>query len=267
MNIKLAAYLRDTNMISFHNINIFLFFLKIELKTSKKRYALLRSKIKQSEITPAHLENMYYILHHVLQHSKVSHSWENDLQQVANDVTMQVSNNKPGKAQKWRSIINREELKKSIIERGNSLSKTHEMSLDVLIHINLFIGTFTKTTQYSLETIKPDGLYVQGHEQKSYSPDCAGRAVGNFLITVFALLGYDMHKATISTDMVFVNEEMFEKALKRRWPIPPKLNVTTPDGNRFWVFKNRFSRGYYRSEFPLSHFIDSTLHEYFKRYY
>lgn len=232
---------------------------KIELKTSKKRYALLRSKIKQSEITPAHLENMYYILHHVLQHSKASHSWENDLQQVANDVTMQVSNNKPGKAQKWRSIINREELKKSIIEKGNSLSKTHEMSLDVLIHINLFIGTFTKTTQYSLETIKPDGLYVQGHEQKSYSPDCAGRAVGNFLITVFALLGYDMHKATISTDMVFVNEEMFEKALKRRWPIPPSLNVTTSDGNRFSVFKNRFIRGYFQSESPLSHFIDSRL--------
>lgn len=198
-----------------------------ELKSSKKRYALLRSIVKQSEITPAHLENLYYILHHVLQHSKASHSWKNDLQQVANDVTMQVSNNKPGKAQKWRSIINREELKKSIIERGKLLSKTHEMSLDVLVHINLFIATFTKTTQYSLETIKPDGLYVQGHEQKSQNPEVAGRAVCNFLLTVFTLLGYDMRKSTISTELVFINEEMFENALKRRWPIPPKLNITT----------------------------------------
>lgn len=54
-----------------------------------------------------------------------------------------------------------------------------------------------------------------------------------------------MYKVIILIDMVFVNEEMFEKVLKWWWLILLSLNVMILDGNWFLVFKNYFIRGYF----------------------
>lgn len=65
-----------------------------------------------------------------------------------------------------------------------------------------------------------------------------------------------MYKVIILIDMVFVNEEMFEKVLKWCWLILLSLNVMILDGNWFLVFKNYFIRGYFQLELFLLYFID-----------
>ena len=213
----------------------------------------MRSVIGKSEITPEQIESLHYMMQQILQHSRVSPSWENDLQQIAKDEVTKESPKKPKREQKQRSIANREELRQKIFETGNAISKSSKMSFDAFSQIISFIATFQKSTNLSLEAVRPDGLYVQGYENTSQSPatkEACQRTVSEFLTSVFHLLGYDMQKSNISTQTEYLNEEVFSKAVKHRWTNHTKSRQTTTEGKQIlkdsrgeavkWVFSLSF---------------------------
>ena len=226
-----------------------IFYLKTETKATHKRYIVMRSVIGKSEITPEQIESLHYMMQQILQHSRVSPSWENDLQQIAKDEVTKESPKNPKREQKQRSIANREELRQKIFETGNAISKSSKMSFDAFSQIISFIATFQKSTNLSLEAVRSDGLYVQGYENTSQSPatkEACQRTVSEFLTSVFHLLGYDMQKSNISTQTEYLNEEVFTKTVKRRWTNHTKSRQTTTEGKQIlmdsrgevveWVF-------------------------------
>ena len=223
----------------------------------------MRSVIGKSEITPEQIESLHYMMQQILQHSRVSPSWENDLQQIAKDEVTKESPKKPKREQKQRSIANREELRQKIFETGNAISKSSKMSFDAFSQIISFIATFQKNTNLSLEAVRPDGLYVQGYENTSQSPatkEACERSVSEFLTSVFHLLGYDMQKSNISTHTEYLNEEVFSKAVKRRWTNQTKSRQTTTEGKQILMDSRREVVEWVFSLSSLLHFPNFIVH-------
>jgi hypothetical protein len=218
-----------------------------EKQAEKKRYASLRSVIKKSEVTPAQLTTLYDMIQEILQHSKISPHWESDLQETPrNDGIAKTPRNdgiaktprKIGSLQKWKSAADPVKLRQSVLEKGNSISKTETMDWKALMHIIKFVGNFRKLNEYSLEKIYPDGMYVTGYEdevRKDSQQQTMIQNMGDFLLTFFTLAGYDMEDASVTTQMNFLEQDAFTKALKRRLPSQMKPRQVPQVGNKICI--------------------------------
>ncbi|XP_062567505.1 uncharacterized protein LOC134229735, partial [Saccostrea cucullata] len=189
-----------------------------ESRAMLKRFATLRSEINDCEVTEDQVKVLHDMLRQILQHSKASAHWESDLQEVPRHAGIPI-------LRKRKSVADPEELRNSITEKGNFISKTHKMDWKAIIMMIKFVNTFSQITNYSLERVKPDGIYIAGYEdepRRDNQNEIIRETFAELLLNVFATLGYDMQNASVITQMDFLEEETFSKALKQRLSSQPK---------------------------------------------
>ncbi|XP_061191536.1 uncharacterized protein LOC133199678 [Saccostrea echinata] len=198
-----------------------------ESRAMLKRFATLKSEISDSEVTEDKVKVLYDMLRQILQHSKASAHWESDLQEVPRHAGIPI-------LRKRKSVADPEELRNSIIEKGNFISKTPKMDWKAISMMIKFVDTFSKMTNYTLERVKPDGIYIAGYEdepRRDSQNEVIREIFAELLMNVFASLGYDMQNAAVITQMDFLEEEAFSKALKQRLSSQAKPRQESADTN------------------------------------